>query len=173
MSNKIKRYKRTQAQIESDLSLITFMIIRSNSLQQITEALNKKNKDYHLDKKTVFLDIQKVWQQWREKRTGLIDSFVDNYTQKLAYIENELFTEWENSKKLGMGEPKYLALVLQCIEKGQKLLGCGETPNSVTNNVQINIQSGQVAMDAEQIELERQRIEKRLLRQIRNKEIEL
>jgi len=164
-----KTHKRTRAQKENDLSFIAELATQSLTIEQIVKNINKKNEGkYTLATSVVYSDYLKVLEKWREERTALIDTLMDVDLQKLSFIEREVIAAWKKSKASNNGDPKYLSILLNCIDKRQQLLGYGKTINDVTNNIQINIQSAQVQMSQDEIKKEMARIQENIRRQIRN-----
>lgn len=131
-------YKRTALERDSHRTQIAHLLVEGVSQQAIAEKLS-------LSEATVSRDIAFVRAEWLQSRQININEAVGQELMRLAKIEREAWEAWEHSKKAiemnetsGSGrhdvkvkkrtqgriaDPRYLAIIQDCINQRCKLLG--------------------------------------------------
>jgi hypothetical protein len=129
------------------------MFVRSFTLREIADFLNgRESVTYQITFQQVHYDVKKILQEWADERAELITNHIEKEIQKLDKIEAECWEAWEKSKsgklktkiedsvinqtgdivggkitersiETSNGNPKYLDMIQECIDKRLKLLG--------------------------------------------------
>ena len=91
--------KRTQAEREQDLLIITDMYCKNYSVRSIADKINN-SRPYKVSYQTVFNDIQQILQEWKEKKENLISVHVAVELEKSLIREQKLWEAWEKSENV-------------------------------------------------------------------------
>lgn len=123
---------------------VWYMRLRGMSLKEIAAAIRAEaGGTYSIA--TAGKDIEAVRQEWRAEQSASVDEWVNEQLAELELLREQAMAEWERSKlqtkslkeessaKDGekttitieerLGDPRYLSVVQDCIEKRAKLLG--------------------------------------------------
>lgn len=113
--------------------------------------IKARGNDYTIDFRTVYRDLQKVLIEWKKEHADDMDAYVRKEVQKLDLMECELWQAWEKSKtgklrekvakrpsrdelkdsydtnettkETSAGNPRFLQLILEVMQRRAKLLG--------------------------------------------------
>lgn len=146
---------------------------------------------YTISHVTVYHHTKEILEEWRESRKEMINTIVEREVAKLDMMEFEAWQAWEQSKKgksktkvtggrivngqiaesapgtaertieTTTGDPRYMMIVLTCIDKRRELLGYGAA-KKVEHSGSITV--GVASMDETEMNKERQRIEANFLK---------
>ena len=141
--------KRTPAQREHDREEVARLLARGFSLRAIRDALNG-SRGYHLSLTQIGKDAVRVRRNLRAALERQQDDFMAEILAVIRLVEREAWESWEASQadrkrthkikrgrkilqttiiaETSHGDPRFLALVLGCIETRFKLFGCGAQP---------------------------------------------
>ncbi|MEE4659019.1 MAG: hypothetical protein V2J89_01040 [Halieaceae bacterium] len=139
--------KRTVKERERDLAFIARHYLRGYSQNEIAVELGKATGT-QVTRQQICYDLKKLQEQWREEQLEAIDELKARELAKLDHMEAEAWAAWERSKEQAektkkgrrtggrnageyaevqveerIGDPRYMDLVLKCVEKRTKLLG--------------------------------------------------
>ncbi len=138
--------KRTEAQRERDLVLVSEWYCRGYTLRKMAEML-KELRGYSLSWKMIHKDVQKILERWREAAIDNVEDLQASELARIAEIEREAWEQWEASKAIrekteterrigstevsrakkvteqGLGDPRYLQVVQHCIKQRVEILG--------------------------------------------------
>jgi len=137
--------RRTQFQIDRDRQYIAGLYLRGYTQAQIAETINADPKrDYTLTQQTISNDLKRIREAWL---TSALMDFNEAKAQELARIdqvEREAWAAWERSQedaeskkmveagsntryeaqtKGQTGDPRFLELVMKCVDRRCKILG--------------------------------------------------
>jgi hypothetical protein len=146
-SGTVYRLRSTVSRIDevSDLRL------RGMTTREIADEL-------HLDVHTVRIHLHRIRTRWRSERVAKLDEHIYMQLQKLAEMERQAWSAWEDSRRLWAdrdvgplrqrllaegstgpsGDPQYLAVVLRVIDRRCRLLGL-DANNRVRTDVVAEI----------------------------------
>lgn len=140
--------KRTNEEMEIDLTLTMELYLKGVGYKKIAEAVNE-GKPYQVSHVTIFKDVVKGLKQWHEQRLQLIDRHVTIELAKIDRLEVVYMDAWERSrqavkkeitkqsgptaapnwvsmtteKREVVGDPRWLEGLQWCINKRCELLG--------------------------------------------------
>lgn len=179
--------KERDKAIVSDLMLKSYPTREiAKHLNQITVA-----DGYKVSHITVHKDAKKILEEWREQRSEMITNLVDREIAKLDMMEFEAWQAWEKSKggrsrtkvrggriqngqlvssdpgsaerimENTQGDPRYMMIILQCMDKRRELLGYGAAKR-VEHSGSVSIST--VQLDEDGIKKEKERMLANLLK---------
>ena len=88
--------RRNEAQAQKDLRDIAEMRLRRCTVAEITEYINS-TRPYTLSSKTVYRDITKAIQEWKNDRSKLISEHRDQELATINNIEREAWISYRKS----------------------------------------------------------------------------
>lgn len=142
--------KRTKDQALRDRFVVADLYLKGRNLRQITEELNERSDvDYVLSMSSIARDLNLVRDHWLASMVRDFDQAKAIELAKLDNLEREAWYAWEWSKtekktktikatgprhglqnvektektEESVGDPRYMQVILQCIEKRVKILG--------------------------------------------------
>lgn len=149
--------KRTKSQIIKDRADIAAMLLKGMTLRSITDVIGGRYRG-GLAVSTIQRDSEAIWKEWREAATEDIKTLQRMELKKLEYVVREAWEAWDRSKE-GVtessireydssqedgkrytvrttkiipqrdGNPQFLSIILQCIEKQIRILGLDASKN--------------------------------------------
>lgn len=140
-----KTTHRTPGEIQEHLNIIARMYLRGNSIRQIVDFINAESKR-KTSIRTVHNDIQTLLVEYKEQRIVELEDAQRVELAKLNEVEKTAWEAWERSKQKETqtdksvtgekartesgttkeetpGDPRFLQLVMNCIDKRCKILG--------------------------------------------------
>lgn len=129
-----------QAEIEQRRARVAAMYCEGKTLRQIGQA-----EEVHFG--TVWRDLEHIRQEWRASSIRDFDSHIAAELAKIDLVEYEATAAWERSQRNAVtrtqgksvmgevdvtkttgqaGEPRFLAIILDCVGRRCKLLGLDE-----------------------------------------------
>lgn len=142
--------KRTKDQALRDRYVVSELYLKGRNLRQITDELNERpDVEYQLSMSSIARDLNLVRDHWLSSMVRDFDQAKAVELAKLDNLEREAWFAWEWSKtekktrtikatgprhglqnvektektEESIGDPRYMQVILQCIEKRVKILG--------------------------------------------------
>lgn len=141
------RDKRTKEERERDLPVVARMYAQGHSIRDIAQYINME-REYSLGQTAIWNDIQTVRARWLDDSVDALARHKADQLSKIDAAERQAWEGWEKSKldkekrkkstgiqsgkatdveteeKEGQaGEPKFLEIILSCIDRRCKILG--------------------------------------------------
>ncbi|MCC7334431.1 MAG: helix-turn-helix domain-containing protein [Pirellulaceae bacterium] len=118
------------------------LYLKGKSVMEIAKA-------YGLDRQAIYRDLRVARKIWHKRNDRAADALIAEEVAKLDRIESELWDQWERSKedqtqryserdgtggvtkkgkrvKGQCGDPRYMQLAMQCVDKRCRLMKIGE-----------------------------------------------
>lgn len=144
--------KRTDTEIARDRAMIADLHYKGHNDSSITQILNSRpDVDYEISRRMVTYDRNKLLKEWQEEQYTHTDEWVAETIAELEVIKAEAWRAWERSldantkRKVrdsvqdgeiiqlseemvtqGVGDTKYLDIVMKCIQERNRLRGLYE-----------------------------------------------
>lgn len=136
---------RTPGEIHEHLNIIAGLYLRGNSIRQIVDEINKRSKR-KTSIRTVHNDIQTLLAEYKEQRIVELEDAQRVELARINEVEKTAWEAWERSKQretqtdksvIGEksrtesgttkeetpGDPRFLQIIMNCIDKRCKILG--------------------------------------------------
>jgi len=136
---------RTPGEIQEHLNIIAGLYLRGNSIRQIVDEINKKSKR-KTSIRTVHNDIQTLLTEYKEQRIVELEDAQRVELARINEVEKTAWDAWERSKQRETqtdksvtgeksrtesgttkeetpGDPRFLQIIMNCIDKRCKVLG--------------------------------------------------
>lgn len=130
--------KRTKDQVLRDRELITSLVLRGWTHQEITDHLNNRGGDvkYQLSRSMVSRDIIAVRKQTRERITSTYKEYIFEKLSELGEIKRAYWKGFEKSLKSDSADPRFLSGVKDILLLEMGFLGLDQdTVRAVTQLV--------------------------------------
>lgn len=141
--------KRTFQEIEADRARIAELYLMRYPVPEILDDINgDRPEERHISMSMLRKELERLRKEWRERKRESMDAYMNEILDTLDTTIKEAFSEWNRSKqdylqkqvnmasdKKGesqakmqvvqsrIGDPRFLAIVLQALERKSKLLG--------------------------------------------------
>jgi len=155
--------KRTTIQIERDRREIADLYLQGWLQSAIAAHINKDtSRDYTLSQQMISYDLIRLQEQWRESALVDINEAKAQELAKIDRLEREYWDAWERSKENAetsvservddgkgghtkaqlravgqVGDPRFLAGVMSCIDRRCKILGVDAPDKSSNTNINL------------------------------------
>ena len=115
--------ERSSYQILEDDEMVAGLYLKGHSLLSVVAEFKKHSgRPYCLTVADVAMTMDRVRKRWQKETVKKYDDWVNIQLAKLDKIEVELWGEWEKSKLLGPGNPKYMEGIRQGIQQRLQLM---------------------------------------------------
>jgi hypothetical protein len=136
--------RRTKEQRENDLEIIAKLFIQKRTHEEIAAHL-RANRPYRVSRHIVSYDLGEIMERWRTTALNSVQAWKMEQLARLNVLEREAWDAWERSQKdrssksqsvgpdgarhtnvrldQSDGDPRFLAVVFQCIEYRCRILG--------------------------------------------------
>lgn len=160
--------KRKEVGIEQRREAVSRMYRRGIAQWKIAQK-------FGVTQQTISIDLKTIREQWRESAIRDFDSHREEQLAKLDEIEREAWNAWQQSKQDAIthvggisadktvdktttakqvGDPRYLQIVKDCIERRCKMLGL-DAPEKIEHGGKLEIETVKQAIaDLSDAELE-------------------
>lgn len=139
------KFHRSSAEIQEHLNIIAGLYLRGHSIRQIVDAVNNQS-ERQTSIRTVHNDIQTLLAEYKEQRIVELEDAQRVELARINEVEKTAWDAWERSKQRETqtdksvtgdkartesgttkeetpGDPRFLQLIMTCIEKRCKILG--------------------------------------------------
>lgn len=112
--------KRTKAQRQDDLGLISSLYIRGNSYRDIARIVSKQ-REYTLSHVTIANDVKLLLDTWKAERIDDMSGQVAEHAARFHEIERAAWRDYEKAK---MSErPRFLRIAIDAVTRRAELMG--------------------------------------------------
>lgn len=161
--------KRTKAQREKDLAYIEPFYVKGWALRRIAAKISSE-RDYSLSAVQIMHDCHELIKRWQALQLKDIDKMKARELEKINKIESEAWRGWQRSlknkervttgKRTGdefmtegqAGDPRFLQVVKQCIDKRCEILGLNTETKGGDIYVNTNVNTGKDTGDEARVE---------------------
>lgn len=139
------KFHRSPAEIQEHLNIIAGLYLRGHSIRQIVDAVNNQS-ERQTSIRTVHNDIQTLLAEYKEQRIAELEDAQRVELAKINEVEKTAWEAWERSKQKEMqtdksvtgeksrtesgttkeetpGDPRFLQIVMNCIDRRCKIMG--------------------------------------------------